>query len=417
MDLSHPSPAALQAAHHDWIWRARCSGQDLARARSRDYRDPFARDRARLLHSAASRRLMGKSQVPGLLGSMLPRAWQTHVLEVSQLSRGMLRALQHLHAPGEPWLPWLPDVNLLEAISLGRALGHAPFGPVGDQTLAELMCEHGGFDPRWQALRLMQRLEPHTPGHGLDLTRRTVLGLYDRAMLALPTPGRDPAGLAGQDWLLQPLSDRDRQALLGPPRREQVHAAVSLDGSIVHLAEQLAHAVHELDDALGLGAVPRAAWEAVVLDPGWAEAVDLQPGALAQDLFAGPGPARRQAIGALVNALLISVEIEADPALDEPLLHHHAQWIAPAQALVHSLRALVVRAWAQAPQVAAAADEARQALQQLWSLAWAEPDLLGLPVHGAQPSAVWARLLSDRLAGLTDAAALQLAHHGTGPGG
>jgi hypothetical protein len=66
-------------------------------------------------------------------------------------------------------------------------------------------------------------------------------------------------------------------------------AAVSLDGSIVHLAEQLAHAVHELDDALGLGAVPRAAWDAVVLDPGWAEAVDLQPGPLAQDLFAGPG--------------------------------------------------------------------------------------------------------------------------------
>jgi dGTPase len=147
MDLSHPSPAALQAAHHDWIWRARRSGQDLQRARSSDYRDPFARDRARLLHSAASRRLMGKSQVPGLLGSMLPRAWQTHVLEVSQLSRGMLRALQHLHAPGEPWLPWLPDVNLLEAIALGRALGHAPFGPVGDQTLAELMREHGGFDP------------------------------------------------------------------------------------------------------------------------------------------------------------------------------------------------------------------------------------------------------------------------------
>lgn len=417
MDLSHPSPATLQAARHDWIWRARRSGLDLQRARSSDYRDPFARDRARLLHSAASRRLMGKSQVPGLLGSMLPRAWQTHVLEVSQLSRGMLRALQHLHAPGEPWLPWLPDVNLLEAVALGRSLGHAPFGPVGDRTLAELMREHGGFDPRWQALRLMQRLEPHTPGHGLDLTRRTLLGLYDRAMLALPTPGRDPAGLAGQDWLLQPLSERDRRALLGVPPHGLRHAAVSLDGSIVQLAEQLAHAVHEFDDALGLGAVPRAAWDAVVLDPGWAEAVDLQPGPLAQGLFAGPGPARRQAVGALVNALLISVDIEVDPAVDEPLLHHRAQWIAPAQALVASLQGLVAQAWAQAPQVAAASEEAGLALRQLWSLAWAEPDLLGLPAHGAQPSDVWARLLCDRLAGLTDAAALQLAHHGTPPGG
>ena len=417
MDLSHPSPATLQAARHDWIWRARRSGLDLQRARSSDYRDPFARDRARLLHSAASRRLMGKSQVPGLLGSMLPRAWQTHVLEVSQLSRGMLRALQHLHAPGEPWLPWLPDVNLLEAVALGRSLGHAPFGPVGDRTLAELMREHGGFDPRWQALRLMQRLEPHTPGHGLDLTRRTLLGLYDRAMLALPTPGRDPAGLAGQDWLLQPLSERDRRALLGVPPHGLLHAAVSLDGSIVQLAEQLAHAVHEFDDALGLGAVPRAAWDAVVLDPGWAEAVDLQPVPLAQGLFAGPGPARRQAVGALVNALLISVDIEVDPAVDEPLLHHRAQWIAPAQALVASLQGLVAQAWAQAPQVAAASEEAGLALRQLWSLAWAAPDLLGLPAHGAQPSDVWARLLCDRLAGLTDAAALQLAHHGTPPGG
>ncbi|WP_374584863.1 hypothetical protein [Ideonella dechloratans] len=417
MDLSHPSPATLQAARHDWIWRARRSGLDLQRARSSDYRDPFARDRARLLHSAASRRLMGKSQVPGLLGSMLPRAWQTHVLEVSQLSRGMLRALQHLHAPGEPWLPWLPDVNLLEAVALGRSLGHAPFGPVGDRTLAELMREHGGFDPRWQALRLMQRLEPHTPGHGLDLTRRTLLGLYDRAMLALPTPGRDPAGLAGQDWLLQPLSERDRRALLGVPPHGLRHAAVSLDGSIVQLAEQLAHAVHEFDDALGLGAVPRTAWDAVVLDPGWAEAVDLQPVPLAQGLFAGPGPARRQAVGALVNALLISVDIEADPVVDEPLLHHRAQWIAPAQALVASLQGLVAQAWAQAPQVAAASEEAGLALRQLWSLAWAAPDLLGLPAHGAQPSDVWARLLCDRLAGLTDAAALQLAHLGPPPGG
>ena len=412
MDLSHPSPAALQAARHDWIWRTRRSGVDLQRARSSDYRDPFARDRARLLHSAASRRLMGKSQVPGLLGSMLPRGWQTHVLEVSQLSRGMLRALQHLHAPGEPWLPWLPDVNLLEAIALGRALGHAPFGTVGDETLAALMREHGGFHPAWHALRLVQRLEPHTPGHGLDLTRRTLLGLHDRAMLALPTPGRDPAGLAGQDWLLQPLSERDRGALLGALRREQVRAAVSLDGSIVQLAEQVAHAVHEFDDALGLGAVPREAWDAVVLDPAWAEAVDLQPGPLADGLFAGPGPARRQAVGALVNALLISVEIEVDPAIDEPLLHHRAQWMAPAQALVRSLRALVAQSWGRAPQVVQASEEARQTLQRLWSAAWAAPDLLGLPPHGDQPSDAWARLLCDRLAGLTDAAALQLACHG-----
>ena len=416
MDLSHPSPAALQAAHHDWIWRARRSGLDLQRARSSDYRDPFARDRARLLHSAASRRLMGKSQVPGLLGSMLPRAWQTHVLEVSQLSRGMLRALQHLHAPGEPWLPWLPDVNLLEAIALGRALGHAPFGAVGDETLVELMREHGGFSPAWHGLRLAQRLEPHTPGHGLDLTRRTLLGLHDRAMLVQPASNQDALGRAAQGWLLQPLSDRDRTVLLGALRREPGHAAVSLDGSIVQLSEQLAHAVHELDDALGLGAVPRAAWDAVVLDPGWAEAVDLQPGPLAQGLFAGPGPARRQAVGALVNALLISVEIEVNPAVDEPLLHHRAQWIAPAQALVASLHTLVAQAWAQAPQVVAASEEARRALRQLWSRAWAAPDLLGLPAHGDPPAEGWARLLCDRLAGLTDAAALQLAHQGADPG-
>lgn len=201
------------------------------------------------------------------------------------------------------------------------------------------------------------------------------------------------------------------------PPHGLLHAAVSLDGSIVQLAEQLAHAVHEFDDALGLGAVPRAAWDAVVLDPGWAEAVDLQPVPLAQGLFAGPGPARRQAVGALVNALLISVDIEAAPVVDEPLLHHRAQWIAPAQALVASLQGLVAQAWAQAPQVAAASEEAGLALRQLWSLAWAAPDLLGLPAHGAQPSDVWARLLCDRLAGLTDAAALQLAHHGTPPGG
>lgn len=408
MDLSHPFPAGL-AAGSRWVWRARHSGEDLLRARSSEYRDPYARDRARLLHAAAARRLMGKSQVPGLLQTMLPRSWQTHVLEVSQLSRGMLRALQHLHAHGEPWLDSLPDVNLLEAIALGRSLGHAPFGAAGDETLAVLMQPHGGFHPGWQALRLVQWLEPHTEGHGLDLTRRTLMGLLHRAMLALPTPGRDAACLAWQEWLLQPLSDRDRQVLLGPVRPAAASQALTLDASLVRLAEAVAQAVHGLDDALAAGAVRREDWARVQPEPVWAEAVDLDPARLAEALFGGAGPARRGAIGTLVNAMLISVEVEADATLDEPLLHHRAQWIAPADAFLAQLQAVVTQAWTRWPPAQAAASDGRQALQRLWHRAWTDPALLGLPAHDSVPPDAWARLLCDRLSGLTDTAALHLA--------
>lgn len=410
MDMSQPQARELLKGQQTWTWRARHSGVDLARVRTSDYRDPYARDRARLLHAGNARRLQGQSLVPGLMDSERPRSRMTLVLESSQIARGMLRALQHLHAPGEPWLEWLPDVNGLEAIALGRQLGHAPFGAVGDAVLAELMKPFGGLDPAVQSLRVVTRLEPHTPGHGLDLTRRTLLGMTPRTLLGM-VPESKQAGeaISWQEWLLLPLSDRDRRALLEPSPSGIASRALTLDASMVALAAELAAAVHELDDAIALGSVQQGDWSRLSVDPGWAEAVELDLDAMAEALFGSEPDQARRSIGTLVNALLISVEVETDTRVDEPLLHHRVQWLAPARRFLESLRAMVTGAWARDERVIKAQSQARVLVHALWQTLMEHPQRLGWPQGAALERDALARGLADRLCGQGDAQMLALA--------
>lgn len=173
------------------------------------YRSAFERDRDRIIHSQAFRRLEGKTQVftPGLNDSYRNRL--THSLEVAQIGRTIAKALGL-------------NESLTEAICLAHDIGHSPFGHTGESVLDKLMAEYGGFEHNRQALRIVDLLEHPYPGfQGLNLMYETRLGLAKHS-----SPYDKPQG------------------------SEFAELRCSLEGQIADVADRIAYNCHDLEDGL-----------------------------------------------------------------------------------------------------------------------------------------------------------------------
>src|SRR5688572_27939832 len=150
-----PQPLAPYATL-PWTSRGR-----LHRESESPTRTPFQRDRDRIIHSTAFRRLQHKTQVFASYEGDYYRTRLTHTLEVSQMARSAALALRL-------------NVDLTEAVSLAHDLGHPPFGHAGEEALDERMRGHGGFRHTVQGLRIVDLLEHrYPPEFGLNLTRAT----------------------------------------------------------------------------------------------------------------------------------------------------------------------------------------------------------------------------------------------------
>lgn len=181
------------------------------------YRSEFQRDRDRIVHSTAFRRLEYKTQVFVNHEGDHFRTRLTHSLEVAQIARGIARAL---------------DLNedLAEAISLAHDLGHTPFGHAGQDALNECMHQHGGFEHNLQSLRIVDKLEQHYADFdGLNLCFETREGILKHCS----------AETAGN------LGDLGERFL----NRTQP----SLEAQICNLADEIAYNNHDVDDGLRSG--------------------------------------------------------------------------------------------------------------------------------------------------------------------
>ncbi len=211
-------------------------------------RTAFERDRARLVHAAASRRLAAKTQVVGPQSDDFVRNRLTHSLEVAQIARDLSRALGSQ-----------PDIA--ESAALAHDLGHPPFGHNGERVLAELGEACGGFEGNAQTLRLLTRLEAKTVDGagrsvGLNLTRATL-----DACTKYPWPraaAEEPQGVHadGSPRLVRKFGvyDDDRP-VFDWMRQGAVGTRQCLEAQVMDLADDVAYSVHDIEDGIVAGRV------------------------------------------------------------------------------------------------------------------------------------------------------------------
>ncbi|MGB9593080.1 MAG: deoxyguanosinetriphosphate triphosphohydrolase [Anaerolineae bacterium] len=217
------------------------SGQSRGRKYPEDehpYRTAFQRDRDRIIHTTAFRRLEYKTQVFVNTEGDYYRTRLTHTLEVAQIARTIARALG-------------ANEDLAEAISLAHDLGHTPFGHSGEEALNELMKDRGGFDHNRQSVRIVEELERRYPEfRGLNLTWEV------------------------REGMIKHETEYDRSAADG----YEPEKAATLEAQIVNVADEIAYNSHDLDDGLRAGILHPDMLQGMELWEELLAAVNVPPG-------------------------------------------------------------------------------------------------------------------------------------------
>ncbi|MFV0633326.1 deoxyguanosinetriphosphate triphosphohydrolase [Demequina sp.] len=220
-------------------------------------RTPFERDRARIVHSSALRRLGAKTQVLGLGSGDFVRTRLTHSLEVAQVGRELGKALG-----------CSPDI--VDAACLAHDLGHPPFGHNGERALDKVAQDIGGFEGNAQTLRLLTRLEPKSvdPATGVSVGLNLTRASLDAAV---KYPWREPAAPLRPDGTPTrkfgvydddlPVFEWVREGTSGTQQ--------SFEAQVMDVADDISYSVHDLEDSI----VYRAVSPGVLRDPGQARAV------------------------------------------------------------------------------------------------------------------------------------------------
>ncbi len=347
-------------------------------------RSPFQRDRDRIIHSAAFRRLQYKTQVFVYHEGDNFRTRLTHSLEVAQIARSISRQLGL-------------DEDLAEALALAHDLGHPPFGHAGEDALKEMMKPYGGFDHNAQSLRVVTLLEARYPGFdGLNLTWETLEGLVKHnGPLKKPSmPAYIAAYQAGHDLELSTWPSAEAQ--------------------VAALSDDIAYNNHDVEDGLRAGLFAIDDLKPIpVVGPMFEEISKRHPGLdharLIHSLV-------RELIGAMVEDLVGETRSRIESArlesaadvrhLGRALVGFSAQMVEADRALKKFLFAHMYRHY----KVNRMTSKARRVVRDLFALFLAEPECLPEEwrerANGVGTSET-ALLVCDYVAGMTDRFALE----------
>ena len=344
-------------------------------------RTVFQRDRDRIIHCAAFRRLEYKTQVFVYHEGDYYRTRLTHSLETAQIARSICRVL---------------DLNedLAEALALAHDLGHTPFGHAGEDALSEAMADYGGFDHNTQTLRILTQLEErYAVFDGLNLTWETLEGTVKHNGPMLPAEnGLPPA--------IQRYNDSHDLELATYPGPEAQVAAI---------ADDIAYNNHDVDDGLRAGLFdPDELGDVALVGPIFAAVRQSYPNLNQSRLV---HEAVRHMIGVMVDDILAesrgrlaasgcasAAEVRA---LGRPVIAFSEEMAANDR----SLKKFLYRRMYRHYKVNRMASKARRVVQELFSLFVAEPECLPDDWHArcdAAGSRETARAVADYIAGMTD---------------
>ena len=349
--------------------RGRAHREDAAHGRNE-----FQRDRDRIVHSTAFRRLEYKTQVFVNHEGDLYRTRLTHSLEVAQIARSVARALR-------------VDEDLTEAIALAHDLGHTPFGHAGQDALNACMRGHGGFEHNLQSLRVVDLLEiRYAAFDGLNLTFETREGILKHCSRA----NARKLGDVGDRFL----------------KRQQP----SLEAQIANLADEIAYNNHDVDDGLrsGLLAMEQLREVRAFAKP-WREACGKYPGIAERRLI---HETIRRMIHALITDLIRTsaqnIRHAAPRTIDDvrrgrPLIAFSEKMAIEQLELKQFLRHNLYQHY----QVARMASKARRIVADLFTAFQAEPRMLPPQYRESAANEGVERAIADYIAGMTDRYAIR----------
>ncbi|MES2938388.1 MAG: deoxyguanosinetriphosphate triphosphohydrolase [Pseudomonadota bacterium] len=356
---------------------------DPARSRGRRFpeapaptRTEHQRDRDRIVHSTAFRRLVYKTQVFLNHEGDLFRTRLTHSIEVAQLARSMAR-------------PLALNEDLVEAIALAHDLGHTPFGHAGQDALNDCMAGHGGFEHNLQSLRVVDALEERYPQFdGLNLTfetREGVLKHCSRANAQL-LEAKEPNGVA---------------------RRFLDRTQPGLEAQLCNLADEIAYNAHDIDDGVRSGLITLEQVRGVALfDHHCGDTLREHPQLQGRRLL-------YEAIRRMLSAQVYDVIAATRAALEQavPASADQARAVPPLVVFSTEMRArsaelkrFLLANLYRHPQVTAKTDQAKQVVRELFAAYMAAP---GEMQAGFAARTDTARAVADYIAGMTDRFALR----------
>ncbi|MFN3292049.1 MAG: deoxyguanosinetriphosphate triphosphohydrolase [Gemmobacter sp.] len=358
------------------------------------FRSPFQRDRDRIIHSSAFRRLKHKTQVFVEHEGDYYRTRLTHSIEVAQVARTLAGVLGL-------------NTDLAEAVALAHDLGHTPFGHTGEDALGALMAPYGGFDHNAQALRIVTRLERHYAGFdGLNLTWECLEGIAKHngpviGPFADPKHARDPLPYA--------LAEANAEWDL------ELHTFASAEAQVAAIADDVAYSHHDLHDGLRSGLFTEDdLMQLPVTGPAF-EAVDRAwPGL---DRMRRRHEALRRVFGVMVEDVIAVARNRLEAARPRSVEEIRAmegtviRFSKPLYQELKAIRSFLFTRMYRAPSVMAERARVSAVIADLFPLFMARPELLPQEwqqdVAAASGETALARIVADYVAGMTDRFALQ----------
>ena len=382
------SARAFPAPLAPWAVRADETRGRLHSESESSSRTPLQRDRDRILHAVAFRRLKHKTQVFIAMEGDHYRTRLTHSLEVAQIARSLARTLQ-------------ADEDLAESVALAHDLGHPPFGHAGERALNDCMAGFGGFDHNAQSLRILTMLERRYPDFdGLNLCWETLEGVVKHNG---PLVGADARGKALPDAITDYNAKQDLW----------LDSYAGVEAQLAALADDVAYNNHDVDDGLRAGLFPLDAVEEVTLVGPIASELRKTYPKLDQSVFIAETV--RRMIGEMVGDVaeetgrrLAAVDPQSADDVrrcGKPVVAFSDAMLAQTQALRKFLHENMYRHH----QVNRIMGRASRVIEELFTLFLSEPAMLPAEWRsrvGVAGDVATARVVCDYIAGMTDRYAL-----------